>query len=88
MVELCRQCPNGQHGTKGGGATITLRGNNFLPFDYINDINNANDTFCIFGSLGKKPAKVVSSTELRCLSPPNTFQPPLTSVMLQLTLNN
>lgn len=34
-----------------GGQTITLYGNNFLPFDYQNDINNANDTYCSFGKL-------------------------------------
>jgi hypothetical protein len=45
---------------------ITLKGNNFYPFDFLNDINNANDTFCLFGALGKTPAKVVSSTEARC----------------------
>ena len=72
----------------GGGATITLRGNNFLPFDYVNDINNANDTFCIFGPLGKRPAKVISSTELRCLSPPNNLNPPAVHINVQLTLNN
>jgi plexin A len=72
----------------GGGATITLRGNNFLPFDLQNDINNANDTYCLFGALGKKPAKVVSSTEARCLSPPNNFNPPLVSVLVNLTLND
>ena len=72
----------------GGGATITLRGNNFLPFDYVNDVNNANDTFCIFGPLGKRPAKVISSTELRCLSPPNNLNPPAVHISLQLTLNN
>lgn len=72
----------------GGGATITLRGNNFLPFDYVNDINNANDTFCIFGPLGKRPAKVISSTELRCPSPPNNLNPPAVHVSVQLTLNN
>jgi hypothetical protein len=67
---------------------ITLKGNNFYPFDFLNDINNANDTFCLFGALGKTPAKVVSSTEARCQSPPNTFTPPLNDVPLTFTINN
>jgi hypothetical protein len=67
-------------GPLGGGQLITLKGNNFYPFDFVNDINNANDTFCIFGGLGKSPAKVVSSTEARCKSPPNNYQPPLTDI--------
>jgi hypothetical protein len=54
-----------------GKALIVLKGNNFLPFDFANDINNANDTFCLFGALGKKPAQVVTSTQARCYSPPN-----------------
>lgn len=65
-----------------------MKGNNFKPFDFQNDINNANDTYCLFGPLGKKPAKVVSSTEARCISPPNNVNPPLTDVKVQLTLNN
>jgi hypothetical protein len=59
-----------------------------MPFDNVTDINNANDTFCEFGALGKKPARVVSSTVARCQSPPNNFNPPLVSVQLKLTLNN
>jgi hypothetical protein len=71
-----------------GGAQIILKGNNFKPFDLVNDINNANDTFCMFGPLGKKPAKVYSSTEARCISPPNNVNPPLTAVQVSLSLNN
>jgi len=53
-----------------------------MPFDFNKDVDNSNDTFCMFGSLGKRPAKVYSSTEVRCMSPPNTANPPLTSVPL------
>jgi hypothetical protein len=67
---------------------IVLRGNNFMPFDFMNEIDNRNDTFCFFDKLGKKPATVHSSTEARCQSPPNNFNPPLTSIYLQLSLNN
>lgn len=70
------------------GGDVILKGNNFMPFDYVNDINNANDTFCVFGGLGKKPAKVISSTKAKCHSPANNYNPPLVSVILQLTLNN
>ena len=33
----------------GGGAMIVLRGNNFMPFDFQTDINNANDTRPVLG---------------------------------------
>lgn len=75
-------------GPLGGGSEIILKGNNFKPFDFAHDIDNSNDTFCNFGALGKKPAQVVSSTEARCRSPKNTFNPPLVNVMLSLSLNN
>lgn len=71
-----------------GGSQIILKGNNFKPFDFAKDIDNSNDTFCNFGALGKKPAKVISSTEARCMSPPNNMNPPLNDVKLQFTLNN
>lgn len=71
-----------------GGALVVIKGNNFKPFDFRNDINNTNDTFCHFGALGKRPAHVYSSTELRCISPPNNVNPPLVSVDVQVTINN
>jgi hypothetical protein len=71
-----------------GGSQIILKGSNFRPFDPGHDIDNSNDTFCIFGPLGKKPAKVYSNTEARCMSPPNNVNPPLVSVQLGLTINN
>ena len=46
-----------------GGTAVTLRGENYLPFDWHLDINNQNDTFCHWGPLGKTPAQVISSTE-------------------------
>jgi hypothetical protein len=42
-----------------------------MPFDPIKDVDNSNETFCVWGPLGKTPAKVVSGTEARCMSPPN-----------------
>jgi len=53
----------------GGGTKITLRGNNFHPFDYKLDINNSNDTFCNWGPLGKSAATVLSSTIAECVTP-------------------
>jgi len=37
------------HGPEMGGTRIMLKGRNFYPFkDYLDEINNANDTFCAF----------------------------------------
>jgi len=57
------------YGPMGGGTKITLRGNNFHPFDYKLDINNSNDTFCNWGALGKSAATVLSSTIAECVTP-------------------
>ena len=71
-----------------GGSQIILRGSGFMPFDPVKDVDNSNDTFCLWGPLGKTPAKVVSNTEARCMSPPNRMTPPLEHVDCQLTINN
>jgi hypothetical protein len=67
-------------GPLSGGSQVILKGNNFKPFDFVNDIDNTNDTFCMFGVLGKTKAQCVSHTECRCLSPKNTLNPPVNSV--------
>lgn len=69
-----------------GGTAVTLRGENYMPFDWHLDINNKNDTFCHWGPLGKTPAEVISSTEAVCLSPVNTLHADW--VPVNLTLNN
>ena len=57
-----------------------------MPFDWKLDVNNQNDTFCLWGPLGKTPAMVLSTTEAECLSPVNNQH--LDWVNLNLTLNN
>ena len=79
---------NPDFGPLAGGSEIIMTGNNFKPFDYVKEIDNSNDTFCNFGPLGKKPAIVKSSTYATCISPKNTFNPPLVSVQMSLTINN
>lgn len=70
----------------GGGTKVTLKGSDYLPFDWKLDVNNKNDTFCSWGVLGKTPAEVISSTEAECVSPPDTAKLDFTHV--NLTLNN
>lgn len=70
----------------GGGTKVTLTGGQFLPFDWKEDINNQNDTFCHWGPLGKTPAMVLSSTQAECLSPENNLH--LDWAPVNLTLNN
>jgi hypothetical protein len=51
----------------------------------IPDMNNQNDTFCLFGNDIKTPGKIISSTKMECVSPPsydNRFY------LLEITLNN
>jgi hypothetical protein len=69
-----------------GGTKILLKGSGFLPFDLKLDINNRNDTFCSFGTLGKSPAFVISSTEAECVTPANSQH--LDYAPVNLTLNN
>ena len=69
-----------------GGNKVTLVGQNFKPFDWSNDIDNQNDTFCSFGALGKVPAQVLSQTEAECISPANPQH--LTTIPVKFTINN
>jgi hypothetical protein len=74
------------YGGMQGGTKLSLRGSEMLPFDWKQDINNQNDTFCDWGSLGRTPAMVLSSTQAECLSPFNTQK--LSEVEVRLTLNS
>ena len=76
--------PN-DYGSIEGGNKVTLIGQNFKPFDW-NEIDNQNDTFCSFGSLGRVPAQVLSQTEAECISPPNPQH--LTTIPVKFTLNS
>jgi hypothetical protein len=49
-------------GPVAGGTNITLKGSGFMPFDWSADIDNRNDTFCIWDELGKVKAEVISYT--------------------------
>lgn len=59
-------------GPEDGGTVITLHGRNFYPFkDYLDDINNFEDTWCAFIDLNKRiRAIVTNSTTATCVSPP------------------
>lgn len=57
-------------GPDSGGTKVLLRGRNFHPFKDQN-IDNANDTFCMFENLAKVPAMVINSTKIHCISPPS-----------------
>jgi hypothetical protein len=74
------------YGPMSGGTKVTLKGSSFYPFDYKNDINNKNDTFCHWGLLGKTPAEVISTTQVECLSPRNTLK--IEKTTINVTLNN
>jgi hypothetical protein len=70
----------------GGGTKVLLSGAAFKPWDWKDDINNQNDTFCDWGALGKTPCQVLSENQAECESPPNAMH--LEWAPVNLTLNN
>lgn len=80
MTELV---PN--YGPDSGGNKVLVKGNNFMPFVELNDIDNQNDTFCEFEGIGKVQAEVINSTKLFCVAPPNFI---LDQTIVEVTLNN
>lgn len=62
-------------GPESGGTLLTLRGQNFAPFDVSQgDIDNSNSTFCFFKALGVyKRATVLNSTRLNCRAPASYY---------------
>ena len=72
-------------GPDSGGSVIRLRGANFNPFKELGDLKLENETFCSFDTLGKKYAKVISSTELECVTPPSYEK---LEVPVEVTLND
>ena len=68
-----------------GGTKLLLRGRNFHPFDINGEIDNMNDTFCMFENLGKVPATVINSTKAYCIAPPSYV---LRQSIVEITLNN
>ena len=71
-----------------GGTLVNIRGQNFNPMVEIEDIDNHNDTFCVFifssGAREQQQANVISSTEVECISPPS-FED--REVPVEITLN-
>jgi IPT/TIG domain len=80
VVELV---PN--YGPNSGGNRVIVKGNNFMPFNFTDDIDNSNDTFCIFEGIGKVRAYALNSTKVYCEAPPN-YVTERTNV--EVTLNN
>jgi hypothetical protein len=72
-------------GPDAGGNKVLLKGRNFMPFKEETQIDNANDTFCMFENIGKVPAVLINSTKLTCVAPPSFV---LRQTMVELTLNN
>ena len=68
-----------------GGNEVVFEGDHFDPFnDMLEEVDNHNDTYCIFGSY-KTPAKVLDDSHLMCIAPPS---PVVRSVVTEITLNN
>lgn len=57
-----------------------------MPFDWSADIDNRNDTFCIWDELGKVKAEVISYTLAQCMVPANAAN--VVALHVKLTLNN
>ena len=72
-------------GPDSGGSVIRLRGANFNPFKELRDLKLENETYCLFDTLGKRTAKVLSSTEMECVTPPSYEK---LEVPVEITLND
>ena len=81
--QVYRLEPN--RGPDTGGTVVRIRGQNFNPMVEIPDMNNYNDTFCRFGNLSLTNGKVISSTEMECVSPPSWEA---REVPVEISLNN
>ena len=68
-----------------GGSVIRLRGASFNPFKELRELKLENDTFCLFEGLGKRPAKILTSTEIECVTPPSFEK---LEVPVEVTLND
>lgn len=62
-------------GPEQGGTVITVQGRNFFPFrEMLDEINNANDTFCAFLDLKtRSPFVVTNSTRGECKAPASFY---------------
>ena len=73
------------YGPNSGGNRVIIKGSNFMPFNITDEIDNSNDTFCIFEGIGKVRAYTINSTKLYCEAPPNYI---LEHTFVEVTLNN
>lgn len=80
--QVARLEPN--KGPDTGGTTVHIRGQYFNPSLGLS-FNNYNMTLCRFGKLLTTVAKVISSTEIVCTSPPSYVD---REVPVEITLNN
>lgn len=74
------------YGSMTGDTKIMIKGNNFKPWEWEDEVNNQNDTFCSFGVLGKVPAQVLTGGVIECIAPENNQK--VNKVMLKITINN
>jgi hypothetical protein len=81
--QIYRLEPN--RGPDTGGTLVRIRGDHFNPMKNIPDMNNYNETFCTFGNVSLSLAKVISSTDMECVSPPSYVERQLE---VEITLNN
>ena len=81
--QVFRLEPN--RGPDSGGTVVRIRGQNFNPMIEIPEMNNYNDTFCKFGNLSLTNGKIISSTEMECVSPPSYEA---RAVPVEISLNN
>ena len=81
--QVFRLEPN--RGPDTGGTVVRIRGQNFNPMIEIPEMSNHNDTFCKFGNLSLTSGKVISSTEMECVSPPSFEE---REVPVEISLNN
>ena len=72
-------------GPDSGGTVIFLRGANFNPFKELQELKLENETYCNFETLGKRKAKIHSSTEIECVTPPSYEKQ---VVPVEITLND
>jgi len=81
-------------GPDSGGNKVRIKGSNFNPFvELVNpdggmQIDNRNDTFCLFAEIGAMPLVVEKSTLAYCEAPPNLNGLDYTFVEVSLNAQN
>lgn len=59
------------YGPDSGGNRILVKGANFMPFNFTDDIDNSNDTFFNFEGIGKVRGYVINSNRMYVDAPPS-----------------